>query len=369
MLRRDFLQTGALSALSVGAAKAPSAGTSCILLTLVGGPSHLDTFDMKPDAPREIRGPYRPIRTNVPGIEISEIFPRTARHADKFSIVRSMYHDGPAVHDSGHQLLQTGRAFCNDIEHPSAGCVTGMLQGDRAAVPAHILLPQPIGATGGNMPHGHGAGYLGSRHEPQSAEAVTAHANLISEPGSVRDRYGRNDFGQNCLLAARLVEAGVRFVTVNMFQTVFDEITWDSHGAKPFSPMTAYRDVVGPMFDMAYSSLLEDLHQRGLLASTMVVAIGEFGRSPRINPSGGRDHWTGCYSALLGGGPLKGGTLLGSSDAHGFEPKDRPTHPAEIVATIYKGLGIPLTTVLPAGNGASFPLLDHGVHPVHELFA
>ncbi len=133
-----------------------------------------------------------------------------------------------------------------------------------------------------------------------------------------------NRFGQSCLLARRLIEAGVRFVTVNMFETVFDEITWDIHGSKPFSPISCYRDLVGPMFDMAYSSLLEDLDRRGLLKNTMVVAMGEFGRTPKVNPAGGRDHWPQCWTMLMAGGPFKGGQVIGASDEIGGAPKIVP---------------------------------------------
>ena len=192
---------------------------------------------------------------------------------------------------------------------------------------------------------------------------------LHREPDAVREKYGVNRFGQSCLLARRLIEAGVRFVTVNMFETVFDEITWDIHGSKPFSPISCYRDLVGPMFDIAYSSLLEDLQQRGLLSNTMVVAIGEFGRTPKVNPAGGRDHWPQCWTILMGGGPLKGGTIVGASDEIGAMPKDRPTTPAEVAATIYKGLGIDLHAELPGAQGRPIPLVDRGVEPIQELFS
>ena len=347
MLRHDFLRLGALPLL--GAVERKPADANCILLMMVGGPSQLDTFDMKPDAPSDIRGPFRPIRTNVPGISISEIFPRTARHADKYSLIRSMHHDGPAVHDAGHHLMQTGRAFSYDVSHPSVSCVASQFHRVRS-----VMLPSAIGATGGNMPHGDGPGFLGDRFAPAVMDCEQA-----------PERYGRNAFGRSCFQALRLVESGVRFVTVNMFETVFDELTWDIHGAKPFTPISAYRDVVGPMFDMAYSSLLEDLSARGLLSNTMVIAMGEFGRTPRINASGGRDHWTGCYTVLAGGGPLRGGTVIGSSDAIGGEPKDRPVHPGELAATIYKGLGIPLGTELRPG----LAVVEPGVQPIGELFA
>jgi Protein of unknown function (DUF1501) len=171
MKRRDFLHAGALAALGLGVTdwltlKALGAvpdekDINCIMLFLVGGPSQLDTFDMKPNAPAEIRGPYRPIKTNVDGIEICEVFPRTAKNADKFSLVRSVYHTAAAVHDTGHQMMQTGRLFQGGIEYPHIGSVLSKLRGPKGDVPAHVLLPRPIGNTGGNMPHGQNAGFLG----------------------------------------------------------------------------------------------------------------------------------------------------------------------------------------------------------------
>ena len=334
--RRDFFHIGALSGLglslvdlyglkAMGSVDAEKDPMNCIFLFLVGGPSQLDTWDMKPDAPAEIRGPFKPIPTNVDGIRISEIFPRMARHADKFSLVRSLYHDAAAVHDTGHQMMQTGRLFQAGMEHPHAGCVINKLRGPRGALPAHVLIPRPIGKTGGNMPHGQDAGYLGRALDPFvlnsdpslpdfkvrdllppdyiSANRLNRRRNLreivdgvvgnfensddarlldssfhqaytlISssrareafditlEDETVRDRYGRNKFGQSCLLARRLVERGVRFVTVNMFETVFNEITWDIHGSAPFSPISCYSDLVGPMFDNGFSSLVEDLQE------------------------------------------------------------------------------------------------------------
>jgi hypothetical protein len=440
--RRDFLHAGSLAALGLSltdwfALRAkgatPNSDTKCILLMLIGGPSQLDTFDMKPNAPVEIRGPYKPIKTNVPGIEISENFPRTAKHADKFSLIRGMYHTAAAVHDTGHQMMQTGRLFQGGIEHPHYGCVLSKLKGPNGDVPAHVLLPRPIGNTGGNMPHGQSAGYLGKGFDPfvlnadpsdpnfrvpdmlppdyltalrvdrrrnwremidksvsefetsqdarlldstfqqaytlMSSAKARAAFELYREPEAIREKYGMNRFGQSCLLARRLIEAGVRFVTVNMFETVFDEITWDIHGSKPFSPISCYRDLVGPMFDMAYSSLLEELGERGLLSNTMVVATGEFGRTPKINPAGGRDHWPQCWTMLMGGGPLKGGTVVGASDEIGAAPRDVPVTPAQIAATVYKGLGIDLAVELPGAQGRPIPLVDRGVEPVKEMFA
>jgi hypothetical protein len=189
------------------------------------------------------------------------------------------------------------------------------------------------------------------------------------EPDKVREKYGMNRFGQSCLLARRMIEAGVRFVTINMFETVFDEITWDIHGSKPFSPISCYKDLVGPMFDNAYSTLVQDLVDRGLYSNTMVIATGEFGRTPKVNPAGGRDHWPNCWSMVLGGGPLKGGTIVGSSDDIGGSPKDRPTNPAMVAATVFKGLGIDLKTELPGAQGRPIPVVDRGTEPIQELFA
>src|SRR5438105_4900174 len=307
LTRRDFLHAGSLATLGLTlpgwmAQKAAGAvadrDINCIMLFLVGGPSHIDTWDPKPKAPAEVRGPFQPIATCVPGMQVSEIFPRLARLADKFSLVRSVYHTATAVHDTGHQMMQTGRLFSGGIEHPHVGCVLGYLKGRRGEVPAHVLIPRPMGRTGGNMPH------------------------------------GQTRFGQSCLLARRLIERGVRFVTINMFETVFDEITWDIHGSRPFTDITEMARLVAPNFDRAYSALLEDLHERGLLASTIVTAMGEFGRTPKINPAGGRDHHPGVWTILMGGGPIKGGRVVGESDALGYIPKTRPVTPGEVAATL-----------------------------------
>jgi len=370
--RRDFLHAGALSAFGFGlndlfATKAlgavdPRKDVNCIMLFLVGGPSHLDTWDMKPDAPAEIRGPYRPIKTNVAGIEISEIFPRMARHADKYALIRSVHHTGGASHDAGHQLMQTGRLFLDGVEHPHIGCVVAKLKGPKNGAPAHVLLPRPVGDTGGNMPHGQSAGFLGRAYDPATPPE------LARESDEVRRKYGQNRFGQSCLLARRLVESGVRFVTVNMFDTVFGEPTWDIHGWKPFSPISCYRDAVGPMFDMAFSSLIEDLHDRGLLNNTLVLAMGEFGRTPKINAAGGRDHWPECWTIVMAGGGIQGGQVIGASDRIGAAPKERPVSPAEVAATIYQALGISPDLELRDAHGRAIPLVERGAKPIQALF-
>lgn len=441
LTRRDFLHAGSLTVLGLSlpqflALKARGAveekEKNCIFLFLVGGPSQIDTFDPKPNAPKEVRGPYKAIPTNVDGIQLSEIFPRTAKMADKFAIVRSLYHTAAGVHDTGHQMMQTGRLFQNALEQPHAGCVYGYLKGSRNNLPPHVLMPVPIGNTGGNMPHGQSAGFLGKAHDPfilnadpsapdfkvpdllppehigavrlerrkklreavdqtvsyleknsaaqlldqnfnqaftlMSSKGAREAFDLASEDEKLRDRYGRNKFGQGCLLARRLIEKGVRFVTVNMFETVFNEITWDIHGSAPFSPIECYSDLVGPMFDNAYSTLLEDLSSRGLLKDTLVVAMGEFGRTPKINPAGGRDHWPQVWSILFAGGGIRGGQVVGASDELGGYPVDRPTKPAEVVATVFHSLGVDLNHELPSPMGRPVPVVDSGVKPILELF-
>jgi hypothetical protein len=438
MTRRSFLHAGAISTFGLtlprflAASEGKPGDVNGIMLFLLGGPSHIDTFDPKPDAPDEVRGPFKTVPTNVPGMNITDIFPRTAQLADKFSIVRSVYHTATAVHDTGHQMMQTGRLFTGGVEHPHIGCVLGYLKGRKGDVPAHVLLPRPMGRTGGNMPHGQTAGYLGKSHDPfvlnadpsapdfkvpdllppdyidpvrasrrqkmraavegaldtfektpaakqmdenfqlayrlmSSKQAREAFA-LDQEPAKVRDRYGRTRFGQCCLLARRLVERGVRFVTVNMFETVFDEITWDIHGSRPFTDIAEMSRLVAPNFDRAYSALLEDLDERGLLSNTIVSAMGEFGRTPKINPAGGRDHHPGVWSILMGGGPIQGGRVVGESDALGYVPKTRPTTCADVAATLFQGLGLDIHKELPGPQGRPLPLVDFGAKVIKELF-
>jgi uncharacterized protein (DUF1501 family) len=431
LTRRDFLRAGALSAGAVGLSLADMVGlqragaasasgeVNCILLFLVGGPSQLDTWDPKPTAPDTVRGPFRPIRTNVPGVQICEPFPRMAQMADRYAIVRSVHHREAPIHETGHQLMQTGRLFRGGHEYPHYGAAVSHLRGARGEAPPFVLLPGPIANTGVSVSHGQGAGFLGPRHEPlclnltgaaldparlpgrrtlidavdgaqrafdaargsdacdtASGEAlarVLAPAarrafDVAAESEDVRARYGRNTFGQSCLLARRLIEHGVRLVTVNMFDTVFNEVTWDCHadGGALGTTLDDYRETLCPMFDMAYTALLDDLHQRGLLDSTLVVAMGEFGRTPQLNAGGGRDHWPGVWSVLFAGGGVCGGQVVGASDRTGAEPRERPVTPAEVAATVYKGLGIDPATRLPGLEGRSLPLSE--AKPVDELF-
>jgi len=350
--RREFLGAGA--ALLLGKPALSATTKSCILLSLVGGPSQLDTWDLKPDAPSSVRGPFRPIRTNVSGIQISDIFPGMARHADKFALIRSCYHEGAALHEAGQHLMQTGRAFDADAHQPHIGAVAALTTGRK-----HVVLPHTIASTGANLPLAQAGGQLGDEHDPLLMSACQF--DLHRESEKTRQRYGLNLFGQSCLMARRLVESGTPFVTVNMFESVFDEVTWDSHGVKPFSSIADYANHVGPMFDRAYAALIEDLHDRGLLANTLVAGIAEFGRSPKINPSGGRDHWPQCFTVHLAGAGIRGGQVYGSSDATGSEPKDNPVSPGALAATMYKALDLPSSI-------SGIQLLDSHAKPIDALF-
>lgn len=442
--RRDFLQVGSLGALGLSLAdlqalqakqadeKKGRDDRSVIMIFNLGAPGQQDTWDMKPEAPAEIRGPFQPIDTKADGVQISEIFPEHAKLGDKISYVRSCYHTAAAVHDTGHQMMQTGRLFTGGINTPHAGCVTSYLMGRRTDLPAHAVLPEKMGRTGGNLPHGQDAGFLGKAYDPfvlnadpskpdfevpdllppksigearldrrkrlrqivdetvrnfeqsenarlldssfQSAyrlvtsKQARAAFDLSKEPQKVRDRYGMNRFGQSCLLARRLIEGGVRFVTINTFLTVFNEITWDIHGTKPFTSIEGMRDQVAPMYDQAYGALIEDLVERGLLENTLVCNLAEFGRTPKINPAGGRDHWPQCWTVYFAGGGVQGGRAVGESDPIGGYPAERPTSPAEVVATVFHSLGFDLETHLPGPAGRPFPLVDYGTEPIHELF-
>jgi len=442
LTRRDFLRVGALSAGAVGLnladlAQLNAAGKSndinCIVLFLVGAPSHLDTWDLKPTAPDTVRGPFKPIKTNVPGIDICEHFPLMSKMADRYSLIRSVHHKAAPIHETGHQMMQTGYLFRGGQEYPHYGSVVSQLRGRReAGMPPFVILPGPIGNTGVSVSHGQGSGYLGAKHEPfflrgdaadknfkigdlqappgidparmktrkdlldaldsahrafDATEDIRARDNayeqafgmifaekakqafdIASEDSKLRSRYGRNTFGQSCLLARRLVEHGVRLVTVNMFDTVFNEITWDCHadGGSLAVRLDDYKETLCPMFDLAYTALLDDLKQKGMLENTLVVAMGEFGRTPQLNARGGRDHWPGVWSMLFAGGKVKGGQVIGASDRNGGEPRDRPVSPEMVAASVYRGMGIDLTARLPGPENRPLPIIE--AEPVEELF-
>ena len=442
--RREFLQVGALSALglslpqylsakSAGAVKPGYDERSCILIFNLGGPPQVDLWDMKPDAPAEVRGPFKPIRTNAPEIQISEILPLHAKIADQFSLVRSCHHDGAAVHDAGWQIMQTGRRFTGGVQTPHMGAVASHLLGKLNDLPPFMVLPELMGRGGGNLPNGQAGGFLGKAYDPfalmadpskpnfkvpdllppdligavrldrrqqmrevieraiqqfeasedarlmdenfhaafrlMTSEQARSAFDLSKEPDSVRDRYGRSRFGQSCLLARRLVENGVRFVTLNTFLTVFGETTWDIHGSKPFTSIDGMKNEVCPMYDQAYSALIEDLKQRGMLANTMVAALSEFGRTPKINKDAGRDHHARVFSCFMAGGGVKGGQVIGSSDKDGMEPADRPVQVADLHASVCHALGIDFTRELTTPLGRPMKLVKEGAKPVKELFA
>lgn len=277
LTRRDFLRLGAAGAAGMGFNH--SRGARCdsvILLWLQGGVSHLDTFDPKPEAPAEIRGPFKAIGTNVPGIQLCEQLPRLARIADRIAFVRSMHH-AEGAHERGSHLMSSGWRLLRDSSI-SAGW------------PAAIRLD--------------------------------------AEPADIRDVYGDTAIGRRCLAARRLVEAGARFVQV-------DEDGWDHH----FRVFDALRNRL-PAFDQAVSALIRDLADRGLLDRTMVVFATEFGRSPRINNDAGREHHPGVFSCFLVGGGVRGGQVVGASDARGESPARRPVTPEDLFQTIYTRLGV-----------------------------
>jgi hypothetical protein len=388
---------------------------SCILVYLLGGPPHLDTFDLKPDAPAEIRGPFEPIPTTVPGIEICELLPHLAKIAEKYALIRSVSHPN-SNHTPMIYYTLTGRhtafpAQDNDIrppqrdDFPHTGCVVAKFKMAPASFPGFVAIPEVAirSSISGEYKRvrtplrGGGAGFLGPKYEalavggePGTREAVPAltlpadvtaerferRANLLAllergpkspgasssfstlrdqavlltgassrnslpafsldcEPPRLRDRYGRHRFGQSMMLARRLAEAGVPMVAIH-----FNEMTicdgWDTH-SKNFE---ACRTELLPMLDQSLSALLEDLDARGLLGEVLVVCLGEFGRTPKINANAGRDHWGDCSSALVAGGGIRGGQVLGASDRIGAFPSDSPVDPTDIQATIYHCLGL-----------------------------
>ncbi len=440
--RRDFLQVGSLGAVGLSLPQYLQAkengladkdnDRACIMIFNLGAPSHVDTWDMKPDAPSEVRGPFKPINTTAPEIQLSEIFPRHAKVADKISLVRSCYHTGAAVHDAGWQMMQTGRLFSGGVNTPHVGSAVSYLRGRKSDLPPFVVLPETMGRGGGGLPNGQAAGFLGKAYDPFALMAdpskpkfkvpdllppdeidevrlarrrrmrdvvdqtvkdfeATENAKLLDrnfhtafrmmtsteardafdlekEPKKVRERYGMNRFGQCCLLARRLIESGVRFATINTFLTVFDEITWDIHGSKPFTSIEGMKNIVAPMYDQAYSALIEDLADRGMLEKTLVCNLSEFGRTPKVNPAGGRDHWPQCYTCYFAGGGVQGGRVVGRSDPIGGVPDERPTDPGEIAATVFHSMGFDLETHLPGPNGRPYPLVDFGKREIKELF-
>ncbi|MBX7168851.1 MAG: DUF1501 domain-containing protein [Pirellulales bacterium] len=413
--RRRLLQFGGLGSLGMGlsnlvalrqahAATAPPRPIeACIFLFYYGGPSHHDTFDMKLDAPREVRGDFAPISTSVPGLPVCEHLPNVARLMDRMAIVRSLHHP-MRNHNSAAVESLCGRTplrgdlelLANDpaTDFPCMGAALTRMCGREQLVPPYVALPHIMynvvmlpGQTAGflgpsfeplrilrdpnqtpfqvpelQLPAGMTAGDLSERErllelvDAQTAaaseapkvdqywrrafdvlqsDAMRKALDLDSEPAAVRDRYGRNTHGQSVLLARRLVENGVRFVSV--YDKVHNGLNnWDTH----VNNFGRLKDELLPPCDLAFSALVEDLEARGLLDTTLVVWIGEFGRTPRINSSGGRDHWPDCFSTVLAGGGVRGGALHGASDRLGAYPERDPATPGDLTATIFWRFGI-----------------------------
>jgi Protein of unknown function (DUF1501) len=424
--RRSFLRVGFLGLagltladhLRLRAAAAengqPTKDTAVILIWLGGGPSHLDTYDLKPEAPVEFRGEFKEIATNVPGTRIGEHLPHEAKLMDKMSVVRSVTHTN-AGHGMGSHWMLTGyvpTVEINDNHNPSCGSVVAKMRGANAPrLPAYVCLPNP--------PQSANAAYLGVPYNPFSPgsdpssagfqvrdlrltsrvdlsrfkdrrdlladidrlrrdvdiqgtaegldkfyrdafEIVTSEDcrkafDIHSEDPKLRDRYGRDSWGQSTLLARRLVEAGVTYVTVNMGG-------WDTH-ANNFS---ALKTSLLPRYDRALAALVEDLHERGLAKKVLVLSYGEFGRTPRINKDAGRDHWPGAMSVVFSGGGLKMGQMIGSTDPKAEYPKTRAAGPQDVLATMYHVLGIDYRHEFYDAGQRPIPILNEG-KPIEEL--
>lgn len=367
--RRAFLRAGGLSV--VGLSLTDQAAwaelfhggqqKNCILVLMTGGASQLETFDPKPDAGADIRGNLKAIETSVPGTFLSETLPQLAQRSHQFSLIRSIHHSAAPIHETGLQLLQTGRLSWKGVRFPT---VERMLQqaSGRSYQPLAAILPKPLQNTGRTN-------YLGQDDADFSLSLEQlANAAFAREPDAVRRTYGSHRFGELLLKSRLLVELGVRSVTVNLFDELGPKVTWDAHGDADCGPATIadYRDRLCPAFDAAMSRLLDDLSQRGLLEDTLVIAVGEMGRSPRINPNGGRDHWTNCWSALVAGGGTMGGQVIGASDDTASYPVDRPVSLGELPASILHWFGIEGNRLTAVVGKQELPLIPH--EPIQELW-
>jgi hypothetical protein len=395
---------------------------ACIFLFYYGGPSHLDTLDPKPDAPVEVRGEYRTIATAVPGVRVCEHLPRTARLMNRLALVRALHHP-MRNHNSAAAETLTGRTPAGGDQElladdprglPTLGSAVSYALGPSAGVLPYVALPytlynvvqlpgQTPGLLGGvydrfqvdsdpNAPSFRiaaldGAGDLGDRAAllrrldrvvlPGPAARAGAYRDralrlvaspevrrlfdLSKEPVWLRDRYGRHRLGQSLLLARRLVEGGVHYVAVFDGQTNGQDANWDSH-EKLFA---RHRQLIPPS-DQAFAALFEDLEARGLLDTTLVVAMGEFGRTPKVNPSGGRDHWPDCFTAVLAGGGVRGGMVYGASDRIGAYPATDPVRPGDMAATIFWRFGIDPDSEVRDQTGRPFKLAEG--QPIRKLF-
>ncbi len=430
----DFFQLQRAMAGSHSNSKRTAKAKSCILIWLDGGASHLDTFDPKPGAPSEVRGPFDSINTRLPGIRISEHLPRTAKILDKLAMIRSV--TSPfGVHNFAVQYLMTGYQPTPALEYPCIGSVVAHLRSKTGVLPANIAIPNLISrdaATIGNgfLPNStkhfslgsdpgkasykvrdldffqgldisrldrrrkivnalNEFGNLKSRANGPSdpdleraynliaSKEAKAAFNLAEEPRKVRERYtvdpranlkDSNNIGQQCLLARRLVERGVPFVTVS-------NTGWDNHldlatyaNRHPGDPRSASHALI-PGLDKAMSALIGDLSDRGMLDETLVLVMTDFGRTPKINSTGGRDHWPNCFSVAMAGGGVKGGQVIGESDALGEFVKDSPITPGDLSATIYKLLGIHPGQELHTPGGRPIRIAPQGSKVISKLLA
>jgi len=412
LTRRDMLRVGSLAPLGLGLtdlfrlqAASPNSfrakAKSCILLWLDGGPSHLETFDLKPDAPEEVRGPFKAVSTNVGGIQLCELLANTAKVCDKLAILRSM--TSPlGEHGLANHFLMTGYKPSPVLQYPQYGAVVAHVRSMPSVLPPFITIPENRSSV---------AGFLGDKYEPfatrgdpskpdfsvrdldffpgvdetrilrrrtylaefdraqaslegrdersdsafeKAYRLVTSHEakrafHLSEEPPEVRARYGPRMFGQSCLLARRLIERGVPFVSVM-------NTGWDTHENLALHLRDGYSGAkvgVGliPTFDQAFSALVTDLSERNLLDDTLVIVMGEFGRTPKLNSRGGRDHWPRVFSLVLAGGGVQGGQVVGSSDRVGESPHDNPITPNDLACTIYALLGVDPNLELHTADG------------------
>ncbi|HMP01423.1 MAG TPA: DUF1501 domain-containing protein [Gemmatales bacterium] len=340
--RRRFLKVSAGAVLAGSASTAAQTdprprATRVLFLNLVGGPSQLDTFDPKPEAPVDVRGPFRPIATSVPGLFLSELLPRTARLAHHLAFLRTLHHDAAPIHETGQQLTQTGRLALNDEVPPNwSSVVAAQAYATGRELPS-FLLPGPLRNTGVLISQGQTAGDLGAVWEPTTVLPALPPWSTLE----VESRFGPSAFGQACAAALAVLERRPALVTVNMFDTVFDQPTWDCHadGAALATTLADVQREVAPAFDQAFAALVEGLVDRGLWEETLLVATGEFGRTPRLNRRGGRDHWPHAWTAVVGGAGLAGGAVVGRTDSQGAYPETDALPAALLPSLIYRALG------------------------------
>lgn len=377
--RRDFLRVGGLFGIGLSADRARAeadaerrpAHKQCLFLLLNGGPSQIDTFDPKPQAPADYRGPFAPISTSIPGLAFSELLPETAVRADRLTIIRSMCSDAAAVHEGAQQLLATGRQSHGGRRFPSLGAWVAAASALESGTPAPTaLFPEVVAETKFPMWRGQTAGDLGSDYDPVihhiDGGSLPEGLGLRGGAGAVAG-YTRSRFGRACGAAVDLLERGTRFVTVNMFPSLENQPSWDCHGSTAPTRCTLqdYRHSVCPDFDFAFSAVLDDLSDRGMMDDTLVVAAGEFGRAPRMNGMDGRDHWANAWTVLLAGAGLPQGLVYGATDHLGRFVADRPVHPGELAATLLTVLGVDPTKPVKTAAGADLEGLT--ACPVAEL--